>query len=215
MAKLHRRWIPAVFTANTNRQVWLHGPSKGDGELHHLADALLVDGLEGIDVVDSLLHIISQEGRVTFNMVREVSPDRVSAGLLPPRSQLAQPYFQGTFAEVVDSRRSFTGENIANVSPSTDVHTGEFVLSFELDDEGKRIFCRITRDHVGERFAVLLDGKVLTAPRINEAICGGTGQISGNFTAESANELAIMMRAGALPAPLRIIEERAPDASAP
>ncbi len=163
----------------------------------------------------SVRWIISQEGRVTFNMVREVSPDRVSAGLLPPRSQLAQPYFQGTFAEVVDSRPSFTGENIANVSPSTDVHTGEFVLSFELDDEGKRIFCRITRDHVGERFAVLLDGKVLTAPRINEAICGGTGQISGNFTAESANELAIMMRAGALPAPLRIIEERAPDASAP
>ena len=82
-----------------------------------------------------------------------------------------------------------------------------------MTSEGSRIFCRITREHTGDRFAILLDGQVLTAPRINEPICGGSGQISGNFTAETANELAVMLRAGALPAPLTVIDERTVDAS--
>ena len=66
----------------------------------------------------------------------------------------------------------------------------------------------MTREYTGQRFAILLDNQVLTAPTINEPICGGSGQITGNFTAESANELAVMLRAGALPAPLTVIEQR-------
>lgn len=76
-------------------------------------------------------------------------------------------------------------------------------------------FCRITREHQGERFAILLDDRVITAPRINEPICGGTGQISGNFTAESANELALILRANALPAPFRIVEEHGAPSATP
>jgi protein-export membrane protein SecD len=82
------------------------------------------------------------------------------------------------------------------------------VLAFQLDSRGSTIFCRITRDYVNQRFAILLDNQVLTAPRINEPICGGSGQITGNFTPESASELALMLNAGALPTPLTVIEER-------
>jgi protein-export membrane protein SecD len=114
---------------------------------------------------------------------------------------------------VVERRPRLTGEHLTRANPSTDPQTAEFVLSFQLDSQGRTIFCRITRDYVNQRFAILLDNQVLTAPRINEPICGGSGQISGNFTPESANELALMLRAGALPAPLTVIEERTVDAS--
>jgi protein-export membrane protein SecD len=126
---------------------------------------------------------------------------------------VAQPYPEiGSGGEVVERRPRLTGEHLVRAAPSTDQQTGQFVLAFGLDSEGTRIFCRITRDYVNQRFAILLDNQVLTAPTINEPICGGSGQISGNFTAESANNLAIMLRAGALPAPLTVIDERTVDA---
>jgi protein-export membrane protein SecD len=127
---------------------------------------------------------------------------------------VAQPYGSiGQTAEVVERRARLTGEHLSRASPSTDPQTSEFVLSFQLDNEGSRIFCRITREYVNQRFAILLDNQVLTAPRINEPICGGSGQISGNFSAQSASELSLMLNAGALPAPLTVIEERTVDAS--
>jgi protein-export membrane protein SecD len=109
---------------------------------------------------------------------------------------------------VVERRPRLTGENLSRANPSTDPQTNQFVLAFQLDSRGSTIFCRITRDYVNQRFAILLDNQVLTAPRINEPICGGSGQITGNFTPESASELALMLNAGALPTPLTVIEER-------
>ena len=108
----------------------------------------------------------------------------------------------GDRPEVVERRARFTGERLIRANATTDPQTGQFVLSFALDGQGTSTFCRITREPTGTRFAILLDNQVLTAPTINEPICGGTGQISGNFDAHSANELAVMLRAGALPAPL-------------
>ncbi len=90
---------------------------------------------------------------------------------------------------------------------------GNWVLSFRLDDQGTRRFCRITQENVGQRFAILLDGRILTAPTIQEPICGGSGQITGSFTAQSASELADMINGGALPVPLQVIDERTVDAS--
>jgi SecD/SecF fusion protein len=82
------------------------------------------------------------------------------------------------------------------------------VVNFEFDDDGARIFCRVSTANVDKRFAVVLDGRILTAPVINEPICGGRGQISGNFTPQETQELALFLRAGALPAPFRIVEQR-------
>ena len=81
-------------------------------------------------------------------------------------------------------------------------------ISFELNNLGSRIFAEVTRNNVGKRLAIVLDGKLLSAPSINESISGGKGVISGNYTAASAGELALLLRAGALPAPLNVIEER-------
>jgi len=147
-------------------------------------------------------------GLLTFHIVRDVSQEDIAAGRMPPGTTLAQPYPGiGEAAEVVDRRPRFTGERLVRATPSTDPATEQFVVSFQLDSEGTRVFCRITRDYTGQRFAVLLDNQVLTAPRINEPICGGSGQISGDFTADSATDLAMILSAGAFPAPLIIIEE--------
>jgi preprotein translocase subunit SecD len=147
-------------------------------------------------------------GLLTFHLVREVAAEDAAAGSIPPGAMLAQPYPGiGSTAEVVERRPRFTGERLTRANPSTDPATGEFVLAFQLDSEGSRVFCRLSREYTGQRFAVLLDNQVLTAPTINEPICGGSGQISGNFTPQSATELAVMLNAGALPVPLIVVEE--------
>jgi len=152
---------------------------------------------------------IGQTALMTFHLVPTVSPEEAAAGILPPGSFVAQPYAGVDEGSVIVRRRpEFTGERLDDARVGTDPQTGEFVLNFQLDNDGARRFCRISRNNVGERFAILLDERVLTAPVINEPICGGRGQISGNFTAEAANELSILLRAGALPAPLSVIEER-------
>jgi protein-export membrane protein SecD len=146
--------------------------------------------------------------KLTFHLVREVSPVEAAVGELPPNSFVAQPFpGVGDQAEVVERRPRLSGEHLERATPSTDSYTGEFLLAFQLNAEGARRFCRITTDHTGERFAILLDGRVLTAPRVNEPICGGSGQISGNFTAETVRDLAAVLSAGALPAPLIVVDE--------
>ncbi len=167
-------------------------------------DERIVVQAPGVTDPQQLKSRIGQTALMTFHMVRASGPGTI----------VAQPYPEiGDSPEVVERRPRLTGENLLRAFPSTDQQTGEFVMSFQLDNRGTRIFCRISREHVGERFAILLDGQVLTAPTIREPICGGSGQISGNFTAQSSSELALMLNAGALPAPLTIIDERTVDAS--
>ncbi len=163
----------------------------------------------GVSDPEQLKERIGQTALMTFHLVREVSAEDRAAGRLPPGTMAVGPYPEiGSSSEVVERRPRLTGENLASADPSTDSQTGEFVLSFTLTGEGTKTFCRITRDYTHQRFAILLDNQVLTAPTINEPICGGRGQISGNFTPESATNLAVMLRAGALPAPLSVIEQR-------
>lgn len=172
-------------------------------------DARIVVQAPGVSDPEQLKERIGQTALMTFHMVREVSPEEAAAGTIPPGAMVVQPYpGVGNQADVVERRPRFTGERLVRANPGTDGQTGEWVLSFQLDGEGSRLFCRITRQYTGQRFAILLDNQVLTAPTINEPICGGTGQISGNFTLESSRELAIMLNAGALPAPLSVIDER-------
>ncbi|MCX7358760.1 MAG: protein translocase subunit SecD [Alphaproteobacteria bacterium] len=160
----------------------------------------------GVSDPEELKSRIGTTALMTFHMVREIDP--ANQGAQPPGTMLV-PYAEpGRSPELVERRPRFTGERLIRANPTSDPQTGQFVLSFALDGEGTRIFCRITRENTGKRFAILLDNQVLTAPTINEPICGGSGQISGNFTAQSANDLAIMLRAGALPAPLTVIEQR-------
>jgi len=100
------------------------------------------------------------------------------------------------------------GEDLVDAQPGFDQRTNEPIISFRFNQSGARKFGAFTKEHVGQPFAIVLDEKVISAPVIREAILGGTGQISGNFTVESANNLAIQLRSGALPAKLTIVEER-------
>ena len=100
------------------------------------------------------------------------------------------------------------GDDLVDSQPGFDQQTNEPIISFRFNQSGARKFGAFTKEHVGQPFAIVLDDKVISAPVIREAILGGTGQISGNFTVESANNLAIQLRSGALPAKLTIVEER-------
>lgn len=173
-------------------------------------DDRIVVQAPGLSDPEQLKSRIGQTALLTFHLVNDSVPaEELQAGRVPAGHVMAQPYPQiGDRPEIVRRRPSLTGEHLTAANPSVDQRTQQWVLSFKLDSEGARIFCRLTREYTNQRFAILLDDQVLTAPRINEPICGGSGQITGNFTAESANELAVMLRAGALPAPLTVIEQR-------
>jgi preprotein translocase subunit SecD len=100
------------------------------------------------------------------------------------------------------------GEDLTDASPGFDSRTQEPIVNFRFNIRGGQRFGQVTSENVGRPFAIVLDGKVISAPRILGPITGGSGQISGHFTVESANNLAILLRAGALPAKLTIVEER-------
>jgi SecD/SecF fusion protein len=108
----------------------------------------------------------------------------------------------------VRRRVEVDGANLTNARAGQDSRTGEWVVNFTFDSVGTRRFADITRANVGRPFAIVLDERVITAPVIREPITGGSGQISGSFTVRSANDLAVLLRAGALPAPLTVVEER-------
>ena len=109
---------------------------------------------------------------------------------------------------VIEKRAIVAGEDLVDAQPGFDQRTNEPIVTFRFNNRGATAFGRVTQANIGRPFAIVLDDVVISAPVIQGAILGGTGQISGNFTIESANQLAILMRAGALPASLTIIEER-------
>ncbi len=97
-----------------------------------------------------------------------------------------------------------SGDRLTDAGPSFDSRTGQPVVTFRFDSVGAREFGDVTKDNVGHRFAIVLDKQVISAPVIQEPILGGSGQITGSFTTQTANNLAILLRAGALPAPLQV-----------
>jgi protein-export membrane protein SecD len=108
----------------------------------------------------------------------------------------------------INKRVIISGDNLDNAKPSINNQTNEVAVSFTLDRLGAKRFGKITSENVGKRLAIVLDNKIISAPQIQEAILGGNGQITGNFSIQTANDLALLLRSGALPAPLNIIEER-------
>ena len=101
-----------------------------------------------------------------------------------------------------------SGEELTDAQPGFDQRTSEPIVSFKFNTSGARKFAQVTQENVGRPFAIVLDDEVISAPVIREPILGGSGQISGSFTVEFANNLAILLRAGALPAKLTVIEQR-------
>ena len=108
----------------------------------------------------------------------------------------------------VSKRIIMSGENLIDAQPSIQNQNNEPVVSFTLDRLGAQKFGRATTDNVGRRLAIVLDDEIVSAPNINEPITSGNGMISGNFTFQDATDLALLLRSGALPAPLLVVEER-------
>jgi preprotein translocase subunit SecD len=140
---------------------------------------------------------------------QSVPADQATPGNLPPDSEL----LKGTKAEnnqayVIERRELVSGGDLTDAQPGFDQRTSEPIVTFRFNNKGARQFAQVTQENVGKPFAIVLDNEVISAPVIREPILGGSGQISGNFTVQGANDLAILLRAGALPAPLTIIEER-------
>jgi preprotein translocase subunit SecD len=160
---------------------------------------------------ESIKRLLGQTARLTFHLVDlETSVEDALAGRLPPGSRLLQSDENERAGQpdhmVVRTRVEVSGENLVDAQPT--FQDNQPVVSFRFDSVGARRFGNLTREHVGELLAIVLDNRVISAPRIREPILGGSGVISGTFTVQEANELAILLRAGALPAPLTIVEER-------
>jgi len=174
-------------------------------------DRVLVQ-LPGVDDPERMKALIGKTARLTFHLIDHgVSESDIAARRVPPGTRLFQSDdevdAQGQpVLYPVRKKIELTGEALADAQPS--FQDNQPVVSFRFDTSGGKKFGKITQENVGRPFAIVLDGKVISAPRINEPILGGSGIISGNFSAETARDLALLLRAGALPAPMKVLEER-------
>jgi preprotein translocase subunit SecD len=175
-------------------------------------DTRIVVQVPGLQDPDQLKELLGQTAQLEFKLVDQSAlPTDVAQGIAPPGSEI-YPYapgsqFEGTSIAV---RRlgGIKGDNLTNAQQSFDPQTNEPVVTIQFDMEGGRKFAKLTTENVNKPFAIILDGQVLSAPNINEPIRGGSAQISGSFTVDSANQLAISLRSGALPVDLAVVEER-------
>jgi preprotein translocase subunit SecD len=172
-------------------------------------DRILVQ-VPGLQDPSRLKELLGKTAKLTFRLVDlSVPPEQALQGRMPPDSEV----LYGTRAEnrqpyLIEKRVLVSGEDLTDAQPGFDQRTGEPIVTFRFNSSGGRRFAQVTQENVGRPFAIVLDNEVISAPVIREPILGGSGQISGGFTVEQANDLAILLRAGALPAPLTIIEER-------
>ncbi len=164
--------------------------------------------LPGVDNPEHIKELIGQTAKMTFHLVNEnITNEQLASNHAPSGTQFL-PYMDNPSQIVpVYSRVEVSGDSLKNSEASFDQNNMP-VVTTEFDSSGARRFAKLTTEHVNERFAIVLDGKVLSAPTIREPIPGGRGQISGGFTLQGAKDLAVLLRSGALPAPLIVIEER-------
>ncbi len=164
--------------------------------------------LPGVDNPEKIKDLIGQTAKMSFHLVNEsITEDQLLTGAAPAGTQFLPMMDFPTQKVAVYDRIEVSGDSLTDSQADFDQNNMPVVTTV-FDSAGARQFSRLTTKHVNERFAIVLDGKVLSAPRINEPIPGGRGQISGGFTLEGAKDLAVLLRSGALPAPLSVIEER-------
>jgi preprotein translocase subunit SecD len=172
-------------------------------------DRILVQ-VPGLGDPQQLLDILGKTAKLTFRLVDSSMPaDQALQGRPPPESEVVYgSRAEGREPYLLEKRIIVSGEELTDAQPGFDQRTNEPIVTFKFNSSGARKFAQVTQENVGRPFAIVLDDEVISAPVIREPILGGSGQISGNFTVESANNLAILLRAGALPAKLTVIEQR-------
>jgi preprotein translocase subunit SecD len=171
-------------------------------------DRILVQ-VPGLQDPTRLKELLGKTAKLDFRMVDQtVPPDQAQQGRVPPDSEVLMSSTSPKTPYVIKKQVLVSGGDLTDAQPGFDQRSGEPIVSFRFNTSGSRKFAQATSENVGQPFAIVLDNEVISAPVIREPITGGSGQISGSFTVQAANDLAILLRAGALPAPLTIIEER-------
>ena len=163
--------------------------------------------LPGIKDPERIKELLGTTAKLTFHMVDDEDTISLKANRAPFGKIIVADFYNPEIKYLVQKKSRVGGENLVDAKASFDPQEGHAV-SFRFDTTGAQKFGKATSENVGKRFAVILDGVVITAPVINTAITGGSGIITGNFTSQEAADLSVLLRAGALPAPLSIIEER-------
>ncbi len=156
--------------------------------------------LPGLDDPTRIKSLLGKTANLTFRFVTQNDEDRFGVEKLE--------YEDGTPSVNVSKRIIISGENLLDAQPKMDAQNNQTIVSFTLDRVGAKRFGKATSAGIGKQLAIVLDGKIISAPVVRDTIASGAGQISGGFTFQSATDLALLLRSGALPAPLEIIEER-------
>ena len=178
-----------------------------DPEITQQGGDRIVVQLPGIGDPDRIKQLLGKTAHMTFQLVDETA--NPASGGPPPIGDEFLPMQDNPAQKIAVRRRvDVDGGDLTDARAGTNGQTGEWVVNFSFNSVGARRFADITRANVNHRFAIVLDGKVISAPVIREPITGGRGEISGNFTASSPTDLALLLRAGALPAPLTVVEQR-------
>ncbi len=169
----------------------------------------IVVQVPGLQDPSRLKALLGQTAKLAFRLLCDAQPQG-PGGTVPLDCEELADRSEPDILYWVQTSRSATvdGEDLNDAQTGFDQQTNEPVVNFRFNSTGAQRFCRLTQANVGRPFAIVLDAEVISAPVIREQICGGTGQISGNFTVEEANDLSIVLRSGALPAKLTIVEER-------
>ena len=176
-----------------------------DPQITRQGNDRIVIQLPGVEDPNRIKELLGKTAKMTFHLLDEQAIPGAPAGpgteLLPMQDNPAEKL-------PIRKRVEVDGANLTDARAGTSPQDGSWVVNFTFDRTGGRKFADTSRANVGKRFAIVLDNQILSAPVIREAITGGRGQISGHFDAASANQLSVLLRAGALPAPLAVVEER-------
>ncbi len=168
-------------------------------------DDRIVVQLPGVDDPDRVKTLLGKTAALSFHMV---NMDVMNSDVRGSGGDLILPMTERPGETMaVERRATITGDMLVSAQYSPD-ENGQPAVSFRFNPVGTKRFCEVSQANIGRLFAIVLDNEIISAPVIRSAICGGAGQISGNFSLKEANDLAVLLRAGALPAPLHIIEER-------
>lgn len=179
-----------------------------DPQITQQGDDRIVVQLPGIGDPERIKTLLGQTAHMTFRLVDETANANAPGAVPPPGDEFLSMQDTPTQKIAVRKRVDVDGADLTNAQAGTNPQTGEWVVNFTFNSVGARRFADITRANVNRRFAIVLDDKVISAPVIREPITGGRGQISGSFTATTATDLSVLLRAGALPAPLTVVEQR-------
>lgn len=171
-------------------------------------DNRIVVQIPGLSDPEQVKSLIGKTAKMDFRLVDEENyRSYLDTGRVPPDSEVLDSVDEGGGKILVKKAIAVPGTELTNSQMDRD-NFGRPVVTTVFSSEGAAKFAKLTSDNVGKRFAIVLDGKVISAPTIQDKILGGRGQISGNFTTKSAQELAMLLRSGALPADIEVIEER-------